>query len=250
MNPMISFFIPVYNGERYLADALESLRSQSFQDFEIIVVDDGSSDRTLQIALEYTLKDSRIRTVSHGENFGLSAARNTGWRVANPSARYIMNHDSDDISLPAKLEKLLKFLEEHPRIAAVGSFAEYFDDNGATLGSPPIEWKPSRIRSTFGKFNSMLISATLVRREMMEKVAPFRPEYKGCDDYDFWSRALLQGYNLCNIPEVLHRIRLHPQSIGAMRKEEMEKLAEKIRHEYMSQQRAPGIQRIRRLFGL
>jgi len=233
--PIVSVFIPVYNGEKYLSQTLDSLLGQTFKDFEIIIVNDGSTDRTQIISEQYASKDKRIRIVKHDKNKGLSAARNTGYSSSNPLSKYLMNHDSDDISLPTKLEKLVAFLEANQDIAAVGTFAEYFDDQGNFLGKPPIEWKPEAIKSTFGEVNSMIVSATLVRREMFDNVGPFRKEYGGCDDYDFWSRALISGYKLANIPEVLHKIRLHSQSIGATQTSQMEQCARKIRENYKTQ---------------
>lgn len=233
--PIVSVFIPIYNGEKYLSQTLDSLLEQTYKDFEIIIVNDGSTDRTQIISEQYASKDNRIRIVSHDKNKGLSAARNTGYSSSNPLSKYLMNHDSDDISLPTKLEKLVAFLESNQDIAAVGTFAEYFDDQGNFLGKPPIEWKPEAIKSTFGEVNSMIVSATLVRREMLDNIAPFRKEYGGCDDYDFWSRALIAGYKLANIPEVLHKIRLHSQSIGATQTSHMEQCARKIRENYKTQ---------------
>jgi len=233
--PIVSIFIPVYNGEKYLSQALDSLLEQTFKDFEIIIVNDGSTDRTQIISEQYASKDNRIRIVNHENNKGLSAARNTGYSSSNPLSKFLMNHDSDDISLPTKLEKLVAFLEANQDIDAVGTFAEYFDDQVNYLGKPAIEWKPEAIKSTFGEVNSMIVSATLVRREMFDNVAPFRKEYGGCDDYDFWSRALISGYKLANIPEVLHKIRLHSQSIGATQTSHMEQCARKIRENYKTQ---------------
>jgi len=237
MIPIVSIFIPVYNGEKYLAETLNSLLLQSFSNYEIIIVDDGSVDKTSIIARKYVELDSRIKLVTHDKNYGLSAARNTGWRSSNPLSKYLMNHDSDDISLPYKLETLITFLEENPDIAAVGSFAEYFDNTGNIVGRPPIEWKPKRIRATFGKVNSMLISATLMRRKLIETVAPFREQYRGCDDYDFWARALISGFNLANIPQVLHKIRIHGESVSAKHRKDMEVLSRQIQKMYSAQRR-------------
>ena len=143
-----------------------------------------------------------------------------------------MNHDCDDISLPTKLERLTAYLERYPAIAAAGCFAEYINTAGVVIGAPPIHWNPKAIRRTFGKVNSMIISATLARRELYTAVAPFKGEFKGCDDYDFWTRALLAGFSLANIPEILHKIRIHPESMGATKAEEMKMLAGRISRNY------------------
>jgi GT2 family glycosyltransferase len=143
-----------------------------------------------------------------------------------------MNHDSDDISFPTKIERLVKYLEEHPEIAVVGCFVEYFDEEGNTKGSPRMEWKSERIRETFGEFNSMIHSATLFRREVFDKIGGYNNNYKVCEDYDFFARALMKGFNLANIPEVLHKVNLHAGSLCAIYKPDMQRKTQKIARNY------------------
>ncbi|MGQ9818869.1 MAG: FkbM family methyltransferase [Candidatus Kapaibacteriales bacterium] len=231
--PLVTIFIPVYNREKYLAETLDSLLSQTYKNFEIIIADDGSTDGTLLIARNYAMKDSRIKVYSFPHR-GEVYTRNDAIQRANPITKYFMNHDSDDISLPTKLEKLVKYLEEHPEIAIVGCFAEYFDDAGKHLGYPNIEFKPERIRETFGYVNSMINSASLIRKEVFEKIGYYRPEYASADDYDFFARALMSGFNLANLPIVLHKIRLHPNSIGVQKTLMVQTLAQKIGQQYQS----------------
>jgi glycosyltransferase involved in cell wall biosynthesis/ADP-heptose:LPS heptosyltransferase len=230
-DPKVSIFIPAYNAEKYLAETLDSLLAQTFQDFEIIIADDGSTDKTPDIATMYEGRDKRIKvlTLPHG---GEVAARNEAVRYTNSGSIYLLNHDSDDISLPDKLEKLVAYLDAHPETAIVGCFAKYFDDEGNDKGRPAIEWRPERIRETFGEVNSMINSAALIRRTVIEKIGTYREEYRRADDYDFFARALIAGFRLANIPEVLHNIRLHPQSIGSTKTQIVEKLARKVRSNY------------------
>lgn len=232
MAPRVSIFIPVYNGEKYLSETIQSILSQTFQDFEIIIADDGSSDSTLKIAGEYEKRDRRIRILSlpHG---GEVAARNEAIKCTNPSSKYLLNHDSDDISLPNKLERLIEYLDTHSEIAIVGCFAEYFDDSGNSKGNPHVEWKPEMIRETFGQVNSIINSAALIRRRVFDSIGNYREEYRSVDDYDFFARALLAGFQLANIPEVLHKIRLHTESIGSTKADLQERLAKKIKHNYV-----------------
>lgn len=232
--PLVTIFIPVYNREKYLADTLDSLLNQTYKNFEIIIADDGSIDGTLSIAKKYVQIDSRIKVFSfphRGEVF----TRNDAIQKANPNTKYFMNHDSDDISLPNKLEKLVKYLEEHPEISIVGCFAEYFDDAGNYLGKPKIEYESKKIRETFGQVNSMINSASLIRREVFKKIGYYRPEYASADDYDFFARALIAGFEMANLPEVLHRIRLHPNSISSQKAQVQQIIAAKIQSEYQSQ---------------
>jgi len=232
--PIISIFMPVFNGEIYLAETLDSLLSQTFGNFEIIIADDGSTDRTLEIAKTYELLDKRIKVLSLPHR-GEVVIRNEAIKHTNPGSKYLLNHDSDDISLPTKLEKLVQYLETHPEIAIVGCFAEYFNDEGNIRGIPQIEWEPEKIRETFGEVNSMINSASLIRREVFGKIGDYREEYRSVDDYDFFARALLAGFQLANIPEVLHKIRIHSKSIGSTKAKIQETLAQKIREKYKEQ---------------
>ena len=236
--PTVSIFMPVYNSEKYLAETLESLLSQTYCDFEIIIADDGSTDKSLQIARDYENKDKRIKVFSLPHN-GEVKTRNEAIKHTNPNSKYLLNHDSDDISLPNKLEKLVGYLEEHPEITIVGCFAEYFDDEHKYRGQPPIEWQSERIRETFGEVNSMINSTALIRKDVFETLGGYREEYRSVDDYDFFARVLLAGFSLANIPEMLHKIRLHPNSIGSKRPQLQEKLARQIRQNYNNQLNNP-----------
>lgn len=232
--PLVTIFIPVYNREKYLAETLDSILNQTYKNFEIIIADDGSNDGTLSIAEKYAQIDSRIKVFSFPHR-GEVYTRNEAILKSNPNTKYFMNHDSDDISLPNKLAKLVRYLEEHPEIAIVGCFAEYFDDAGNYLGKPRIEYEPKKIRETFGLVNSMINSASLIRKEVFEKIGYYRPEYASTDDYDFFARALIAGFELANLPEVLHKIRLHPNPISSQKAQIQQILAKKIQSEYQSQ---------------
>jgi glycosyltransferase involved in cell wall biosynthesis len=236
--PLVSIFVPVYNRENYLPATLDSILAQTFTDFEVIIADDGSMDHTLEIAQTYTQKDTRIKVLSLPHR-GEVATRNEAIQQAHPSSKYLMNHDSDDISMPDKLGKLVVYLESHPEIAIVGCLAEYFDDDGNHLGNRPIETQPDRIRATFGAKNSMINSASLIRREVFSKIGGYREEFLKLDDYDFFARALCAGFELANIPEVLHRIRLHPNSISRKYEPRITLLAEHIRADYTLNQLSP-----------
>jgi len=233
-SPKLSIFIPVYNSDKYLAETLDSILAQTFQDFEIIIADDGSIDKSLEIARVYENRDKRIKVLPLPHK-GEVIARNEAVKYTNPNSKYLLNHDSDDISLPTKLKKLIEYLETNPAVAIVGCYAEYFDDKGNCKGQPTLEWHPERIRKTFGEVNSMINSASLIRREVFEKTGCYREEYRSVDDYDFFARALIAGFELANIPEVLHRIRLHPASVGSTRTNTQQILAENIRKNYKQQ---------------
>ena len=132
----LSVFMPVFNGARFLPQAIESLLGQTFRDFELVVVDDGSADDTAEVAAAWAARDSRVRLVRHATNLGLSAARNTGWRVADPGAPYVMNHDGDNLSDPQKLERLVSALTEGRRGRRQGVSAGASTQTAASWDGP------------------------------------------------------------------------------------------------------------------
>ena len=231
-DPMLTIFLPVYNGKAYLGEAVHSLLTQSFADFELIIVDDGSTDESVTIAESFRKQDERIRVI-RGAHSGEVSARNKALSVSHPGSRFFLNHDSDDISLPTKLQVLVQYLETHPNIAIVGSLAEYFNEAGECLGNPPIEVAAERIRATFHDVNSMIHSSSLIRREVFASIGGYRKEFRSVDDYDFFMRALLAGFVLENVPSVLHRIRLHAGSIGRTRASMQRTLAQKVQETFL-----------------
>ena len=237
MNPRVTVFMPVYDSEAYLREAIDSILSQSFGDLELVVADDGSSDGSLAIARDAAQADPRVRILAlpHG---GEVAARDAALAVSRGDL--LLNHDSDDVSLPGKLETLVTYLAEHPRTAIVGCLADYFDDAGRTLGGPALETEPGRIRTTFGRANAIVNSAALIRRQVFRAIGGYREEYRSADDYDFFSRALQAGFELANVPSVLHRIRLHGESVSARRTMRQADLVSRIQQDYLRSGAASG----------
>lgn len=225
--PVVSIFMPVYNREQYLSATIESIRSQTFEAWELVIADDGSTDGTCGIARRHAEGDARIKVLELPHR-GEVVARNEALRRTDPRSRYLMNHDSDDLSEPSKLATLVEVLESEPDIGGLGCDARYFDDQGADRGAPSIEHDPRRIRQTFGTVNSMIHSATLFRRELLETVGGYRESFRTVDDYDLFARALLAGFWLANLPFPLHRIRLHAESVGSTRAGTQKDLAERV----------------------
>jgi glycosyltransferase involved in cell wall biosynthesis len=228
----VSIFMPVFNGAAFLPATIDSLLAQTYRAYELIVVDDGSRDASAEIVEAYAARDPRIRLVRHSRNVGAPAARNTGWRASDPATDYLIDHDCDDLSAPTKLERLVSALDRVPGWSAVGCLCRYIDPTGKVLGWPPLEWRDALIRRSFARRNSMIVSATLMRRALLDEVAPFRAEFSWCDDYDFFARALAAGHRLANLPVILHSVRLHPRSIGATQGDEMQAQARRVAEEY------------------
>jgi glycosyltransferase involved in cell wall biosynthesis len=202
--------MPVYNGEKYLRTAVQSILDQSFSDFELIVVDDGSIDGTARILAE--LADPRIRYLRNRTYIGVISSRNRGISVA--CGRFIALMDADDISLPCRLERQVHYLEAHPETGLLGSWIEFIDGNGKRTGT----WRPptaaALIRWCLLFTNCFAQSSVILRHSVVERVGLYDPEAIYCEDYDLWSRISFET-QIVNLPEFLVRYRVHPASISA-----------------------------------
>ena len=172
--PLVSVVMPVYNGERYLAEAIESILGQTFTDFELLIVDDGSIDSSPAIARAYAERDSRIRIFQLERNMGKADARNVGCFAAKGD--YIAAMDCDDISLPLRLEKQVNFLETNPGIGIVGVCAKTLNyDLTETL----MNWDVPRchaliVLTTFLGYG--FVGASIVcRRDILHTVVGYEP---------------------------------------------------------------------------
>lgn len=206
--PLVSIVLPVKNGAQYIGDAIDSLLAQTFSDFELIVIDDGSTDQTSQIVKGY--KDSRISLVSQ-ENQGVAKAANRGFALAK--GKYITRHDHDDISLPTRIEKQVQFLDAHPECGMVGSWAKIWNSE-----TPTNKWhchptSPGEIAFAL-LFNAPFVNAScLFRREVLEWSRGYSEDESRIppEDYEFFSR-ICQKFDLANIPEFLIIYREVPNS--------------------------------------
>ena len=210
----VSVVMPVYNGEKYLAEAIESILAQTFSDFELIIVDDGSTDGSGEIIRSYEKRDKRIRVIQHESNLGVSVARNTG--IAAAAGEYVAFTDCDDVSLPRRLEKQTAFLNANPRIGAVGVAA-----NIVTEDLQPLRTYNVPTNSSFIAFNlvnrgaNMIFAAMLTRREYLEASGGYRSDFKILEDNELFTRMIWKtGIRYANIPEILYLYRQHGASLS------------------------------------
>ena len=211
-SPQLSVLMPVYNAERYLAEAVESVLSQTFSDFEFIIIDDGSTDRSLEILQRYAEQDDRIRLVSR-PNTGLIGALNEGLALAR--GELIARMDADDISLPERFSRQLEYLLAHPNCIAIGSRAVMIDPEGAPLCEMSKEATHEEIDAFHltGRGGALLHAASMIRREILKAVGGYRKEFPDAEDYDLFLRLAEVG-RLANLPEPLYRYRQHLASVG------------------------------------
>lgn len=191
--------MPVFNCESWLPQALESIGLQSFPDFELIVVDDGSTDQSCRIVEDAARSDARIRLVRQAR-LGISTALNRA--VALARGPIIARMDGDDVAAPERLQVQMDFLGSHPDIAAAGSWARMIDRRNEVTGDLQPETQPLRLREILPKQNPFVHSSMMIRGDVLRSLGGYRPALDGAEDYDLWLR-ISERAELANVPEFL-----------------------------------------------
>jgi glycosyltransferase involved in cell wall biosynthesis len=215
--PRVSAIVPTYNAERWLGEALDSALAQTFRDLEIVVVNDGSTDRSAAIAAAYAARHpGRVRVI-HQPNRGLCHARNTALAAARGT--YFALLDADDVWLPHHLERSVSLLEARPDVALVHADIERIDTAGASLGRNVRYWPTL----TLDAFNALFLRrehvccpTAVFRRAAIERVGDFDAQFNrlGCEDRDLWLR--ISGVApIAFLPELHARYRLHGGNMSA-----------------------------------
>ena len=211
--PMVSVVMPVYNREAYVKEALDSILNQSFQDFEVVVVDDGSTDRTPQILAEYAEKDSRIRVITHEKNKGVGGARNTA--QANAKGKYLAIMDSDDVMVPQRLERQVRAMEENPDVDAMtGRLVNLADPFEQAWAERPFEYhlsvRDDGLLVCFFFANCFGNVGSIVRRSFIVKHGiKYDETVKVAEDYDYWIQMTVNNARMGYLSDVAVRVRHH-----------------------------------------
>ena len=210
----VSVIMGVYNGERYLPDAIKSILDQTLTDFEFIIINDGSTDRSREIVMSFS--DPRIKPVDNEKNLGLVATLNRGLELAN--GKYIARMDADDIALPNRLQRQVDYMEQHPEMVVSGTSVELFND--AEVHSI---WKvtvdPRSIAMQLLFVPCFCHPSAILRGEVIRKhQIRYSKDYVHAEDYELWIRLLRSGFNIGNLSEVLLRYRMHGLNIGMTKK--------------------------------
>lgn len=202
-SPKVSVVLPVYNGEPYLPEAIESILNQTFNDFEFIIIDDGSQDKTWQIANTYAEKDRRLVLYRNPSNLGLIKSLNKGLELAR--GKYVARQDADDISLPDRLAKQVEYFEQHPEIGLLGT--AYYRLNGQgerILRCPPATDTDIRWKLLFD--NVWCHASMMFRRALIKVGEPFYRDFLHAEDYELWTRLLKKTRaSTLSIPLVIYR---------------------------------------------
>lgn len=190
----------VYNAEKYLNAAIQSIINQTYNDWELILINDKSDDESYKIMSKYAERDSRIRIINNVQNLGLTRSLNIGIDCAN--GEYIARLDADDIAAPTRLEKQINYLEENPDVVLVGTGGYIVDENGEILNSIKVVKNRSLIKKLLLYGNLFIHSSLMVKKGALVGVGKYRPKFIHSQDYDLVLR-LNEHYSLANLPEPL-----------------------------------------------
>ncbi|PSB08301.1 glycosyl transferase family A [Pleurocapsa sp. CCALA 161] len=209
--PKVSVIIPAYNAIKYLPASIDSILTQTYTDFEIIIVNDGSKDGTEEWFGQLTDPDPRVQLISQ-TNQGNCAARNIG--IAHAQSEYIAFLDADDLWASTKLAKQVEILEQNPDVGLVYTWVERIDQNGKSLGKPFESNLSGNIWEKLLARNVIATSSTLIRRSCFERVGKFDENLQSfVEDWDLWLR-IAACYPIKVIPEYLLQYRECPTSIS------------------------------------
>jgi len=201
----VSVLMPVYNGERFLREAVQSVLRQTLADFELFVIDDGSTDGTSSIL--GACRDPRVKVIRQTVNSGIASALNHGLEVC--SGAFIARMDADDISVPNRLAKQTSFLQEHTDVGILGSCCELIDTRGQRVGTLNLPLTDLAIRWSALLANPFAHPSTMIRRDVLERHRlRFNQAFLVAGDYDLWTRLLTYTRG-ANLDEPLIRYRIH-----------------------------------------
>ncbi|MET0387887.1 MAG: glycosyltransferase [Polyangiales bacterium] len=206
--PFVSVLMPVYNPGPFLREALDSVLAQTYPAFELVVIDDASTDGSYAILQDYAARDPRVRVFRQPQNLGIVAARNRAFLEARPDAKYCAILDSDDVALPERLTQQVAFLEQHPDYALVGGHTLIIDQTSQVVGIRRYPTAYADICAMITRVNPIAQPAVMLRRSLLEQPA-YDASYPRCQDYELWLR-LAAKHPIANLDQPVIRYRVSP----------------------------------------
>jgi hypothetical protein len=216
-SPAVSVLMPVRNGERYLAEAVESVLSQTFGDLELLVIDDGSTDSTPQILERIAIEDQRLVIHRRKPGPSLPAVLNFGAGLAR--APLLARLDADDVALPDRLQLQVAFLATHPEVALLGGQVPLIDEAGREVGRAEYPIADEDLQEALHHRNPFVHSAMVMRRAAFEEVGGYRPNFVHAEDLDLWLR-IADGHRIANLPADVVRYRIHGNQLTLQKQDE------------------------------
>jgi glycosyltransferase involved in cell wall biosynthesis len=221
-NPLISVITPVYNRAKYLPECINSILSQSYENFEFIIIDDKSTDGTNEIIKNYASKDSRIIVLKNDKNIGATISFNRGLGISK--GKYIARMDSDDISLPKRFEKQISIFQFWSNLDVLGTGAILIDQNGNTIGKKQFASNYEEIKKTLNFGVPVFDPSVMIKSNLLKESGGFDERLAPADDYHLWLTLFKKKKTISNINEYLIKYRIHDSNLSKLSsKEQLEK---------------------------
>lgn len=206
--PNVSVIMTVYNGEKYLEQAIDCIRQQTLKNFEFVIVDDGSDDRTPQILSDISRNDSRIRVIS-SSHIGRAKALNLVWKSAKGD--YVANMDADDLVEPSRLEEQFLYFQQHPNTGLLGTRYKLLDETSHGTYIKHLPLNNNEIRKALIRHMQFFHSSMMIPRHVLENIGGYNEHLRVCIDYDICVR-IASSYQVANLPQILVTQRINPSA--------------------------------------
>ncbi len=228
---LVSVVLPVYNAAPYLSEAIQSILNQTYQNFELIIIDDASTDNSWAIITQFAQQDKRIRTLRNERNLKLSKTLNRG--IEHASGVYIARMDADDISLPDRLEKQVAYMDMHPEVGISGGSMEIMHAAGDVFAKRTYHLNDQDIRSHIFRYSPYSHPLIIMRKTILDKVGGYRDEYNPAEDYELYFRIGAVS-KFGNLSDTLLKYRVVDKSMTTGSTKNMERKTIRIRKIFSS----------------
>ena len=222
----VSVIMSVYNADKFLKDAIESILNQTYSNIEFIIIDDGYTDNSKDIIKKYIKIDKRIVFIENKKNIGLTKNLNKAIELA--SSNYIARMDADDVSDITRIEKQIKFLEENKEISIVGSCAKYINSKGELEESLMVPEDNTEIKNMIYKVNPLIHPSVMFKKNDIISIGKYNEQLRKVQDYDLWFRAVANKLKMHNIQECLLFLR-RDETYNKRKSKEYRKIDLKVR---------------------
>lgn len=227
--PLVSVLIPAYNAEQFLTESIESILTQTYSKFELLIADDCSQDQTYQLARSFERKDDRVSVFQHSTNINIAANRN--FLVSKARGEYIAWQDADDISLPTRLELQVAYLQKHTQVGLVGGYLQFFNESG-NISIRKYAENDEELRSKIFRYSPVAQPVAMIRRSALEYAGQYGVNLSPAEDIDM-SFRIGTRYQFANIPTVLLNYRYSSHSATAKRLRKIELVTLAVRARYL-----------------
>lgn len=224
-NPEVSVLMTVYNPGKYLSEAVESILNQTYQGFEFVIINDGSTDGSKKVLDDYAKADDRIR-LFHQENHGLVYSLNRGLKLAK--GKMVARMDSDDVSLPERLGRQVEYFSKHPNTVLLGTTFAEVDQTGKQTRILTVLLEDDDIKRDMYFRCPFAHGSVMFRKEAMLAIDGYRQAMWPAEDYDAWERLRSKG-DFANLPELLFQYRTGSESISSQNSDNQQRLTQKVR---------------------